>query len=55
MPKPFGKVTAIAAPIMRSNIDTDVIMEIPFAARWENGRSARCVICPTVRRTPNSS
>ena len=28
MPKPFGKVTAIAAPIMRSNIDTDVIIRI---------------------------
>ena len=28
MPKPFGKLTAIAAPIMRSNIDTDVIIRI---------------------------
>lgn len=28
MPKPFNKVTAIAAPIMRSNIDTDVIIRI---------------------------
>jgi 3-isopropylmalate/(R)-2-methylmalate dehydratase small subunit len=28
MPKPFHKVTAIAAPIMRSNIDTDVIIRI---------------------------
>src|SRR5437660_7388316 len=24
MPKPFNKLTAVAAPIMRSNIDTDV-------------------------------
>ena len=28
MPKPFTKLTAIAAPIMRSNIDTDVIIRI---------------------------
>ena len=28
MPKPFGKLTAVAAPIMRSNIDTDVIIRI---------------------------
>ena len=28
MPKPFDRLTAIAAPIMRSNIDTDVIIRI---------------------------
>jgi 3-isopropylmalate/(R)-2-methylmalate dehydratase small subunit len=28
MPKPFTKLTAIAAPIMRGNIDTDVIIRI---------------------------
>jgi 3-isopropylmalate/(R)-2-methylmalate dehydratase small subunit len=28
MPKPFSKLTAVAAPIMRSNIDTDVIIRI---------------------------
>jgi 3-isopropylmalate/(R)-2-methylmalate dehydratase small subunit len=28
MPKPFGKLTAIAAPILRGNIDTDVIIRI---------------------------
>ena len=28
MPKPFTKLTAIAAPIMRTNIDTDVIIRI---------------------------
>jgi 3-isopropylmalate/(R)-2-methylmalate dehydratase small subunit len=28
MPKPFNQLTAIAAPIMRSNIDTDVIIRI---------------------------
>jgi 3-isopropylmalate/(R)-2-methylmalate dehydratase small subunit len=28
MPKPFGKLAAIAAPIMRSNVDTDVIIRI---------------------------
>src|ERR1700755_1355397 len=28
MPKPFNKLTAIAAPIMRSNIDPDVIIRI---------------------------
>src|ERR1700730_4305439 len=28
MPKPFTKLTAIAAPIMRSNVDTDVIIRI---------------------------
>src|SRR2546421_10688453 len=28
MPKQFNKLTAIAAPIMRSNIDTDVIIRI---------------------------
>jgi 3-isopropylmalate/(R)-2-methylmalate dehydratase small subunit len=28
MPKPFNKLTAIAAPITRSNIDTDVIIRI---------------------------
>lgn len=28
MPKPFDKLTAIAAPIMRANIDTDVIIRI---------------------------
>jgi len=28
MPKVFNKLTAIAAPIMRSNIDTDVIIRI---------------------------
>ena len=28
MPKPFTMLTAIAAPIMRSNIDTDVIIRI---------------------------
>jgi 3-isopropylmalate/(R)-2-methylmalate dehydratase small subunit len=28
MPKPFNKLAAIAAPLMRSNIDTDVIIRI---------------------------
>jgi 3-isopropylmalate/(R)-2-methylmalate dehydratase small subunit len=28
MPQPFNKLTAIAAPIMRGNIDTDVIIRI---------------------------
>jgi len=28
MPKPFKKVSAVAAPILRSNIDTDVIIRI---------------------------
>src|ERR1700730_16643869 len=28
MPKPFTKINAIAAPILRSNIDTDVIIRI---------------------------
>jgi len=28
MPKPFNTLTAIAAPIMRANIDTDVIIRI---------------------------
>src|ERR1700710_3161630 len=28
MPKSFNKLTAIAAPIMRGNIDTDVIIRI---------------------------
>src|ERR1700710_1823057 len=28
MPKPFDKMSAIAAPIMRTNIDTDVIIRI---------------------------
>lgn len=28
MPKPFNRLSAIAAPIMRSNIDTDVIIRI---------------------------
>src|SRR5580698_5416583 len=28
MPKPFAKLSAIAAPIMRGNIDTDVIIRI---------------------------
>src|SRR6201992_3795769 len=28
MPKPFGKLNAVAAPIMRSNIDTDIIIRI---------------------------
>jgi 3-isopropylmalate/(R)-2-methylmalate dehydratase small subunit len=28
MPKPFNKLTATAAPVMRSNIDTDVIIRI---------------------------
>jgi 3-isopropylmalate/(R)-2-methylmalate dehydratase small subunit len=28
MPKPFTKLSAIAAPIMRSNIDTDVVIRI---------------------------
>jgi 3-isopropylmalate/(R)-2-methylmalate dehydratase small subunit len=28
MPKPFNKLTAIAAPVMQSNIDTDVIIRI---------------------------
>jgi 3-isopropylmalate/(R)-2-methylmalate dehydratase small subunit len=28
MPKPFNKLTAIAAPVMRANIDTDVIIRI---------------------------
>jgi len=28
MPKPFTKLTAVAAPIMRGNIDTDVIIRI---------------------------
>jgi len=28
MPKPFNKLTAIAAPIMRANVDTDVIIRI---------------------------
>jgi 3-isopropylmalate/(R)-2-methylmalate dehydratase small subunit len=28
MPKPFDRLSAIAAPIMRSNIDTDVIIRI---------------------------
>ena len=28
MPKPFTRLSAIAAPIMRTNIDTDVIIRI---------------------------
>jgi len=28
MPQPFNRLTAIAAPIMRSNIDTDIIIRI---------------------------
>ena len=28
MPKPFRKLTAVAAPIMRANIDTDVVIRI---------------------------
>lgn len=28
MPKPFNRLTAVAAPIMRGNIDTDVIIRI---------------------------
>jgi len=28
MPEPFNKLTAIAAPLMRSNVDTDVIIPI---------------------------
>jgi 3-isopropylmalate/(R)-2-methylmalate dehydratase small subunit len=28
MPKPFSRLSAIAAPIMRSNIDTDVVIRI---------------------------
>lgn len=28
MPKPFSQLTAVAAPILRSNIDTDVIIRI---------------------------
>jgi 3-isopropylmalate/(R)-2-methylmalate dehydratase small subunit len=28
MPKPFNRLTAVAAPIMRSNVDTDVIIRI---------------------------
>src|SRR6201989_158299 len=28
MPNPFTKLSAIAAPIMRSNIDTDVVIRI---------------------------
>src|SRR5262249_35243617 len=28
MPKPFNKLTAFAAPLMRANIDTDVIIRI---------------------------
>jgi 3-isopropylmalate/(R)-2-methylmalate dehydratase small subunit len=28
MPKPFNKLTAVAAPVMRGNIDTDVIIRI---------------------------
>src|SRR6266478_352742 len=28
MPNPFNRLTAIAAPIMRGNIDTDVIIRI---------------------------
>ena len=61
MPKPFNQLMAVAAPIMRGNIDTDVIIrierlsEIPFAARLANGRLARCVICRMVRKIPNSS
>ena len=61
MPKAFNTLTAIAAPIMRANIDTDVIIRIDrlvgnstFAARSANGPSVRCAICLTVRRTPNS-
>ena len=28
MAEPFTKLTAIAAPIMRSNVDTDIIISI---------------------------
>jgi hypothetical protein len=61
MPKPFNKLTAIAAPIMRSNIDTDVIIRIErlvgngVRGSLGNGRSARCAICLTGRRTLISS
>src|SRR5256884_7889576 len=33
MPKPFNTLTAIAAPIMRGNIDTDVIIRIERLVR----------------------
>ena len=55
MQKPFTKLTAIAAPIMRTNVETDVIIRIErLAGVLANGRSVRCAICLMVRRTPNS-
>ena len=40
MPKPFTKLSAIAAPIMRSNIDTDVVIRIERLV----GNSIRCTL-----------
>src|SRR5271169_208600 len=38
MPKPFNRLTAIAAPIMRGNIDTDVIIRIErLLGKWAFG------------------
>jgi hypothetical protein len=60
MPNAFKKLSAIAAPIMRSNVDTDVVIRIErlvgtsFVARSANGRSNRCVICRINPKIPNS-
>ena len=61
MPTPFTQLTAIAAPIMRENIDTDIIIRIERLVgnnvRGKLGEWAfgSCAICPTVWRTPTLS
>jgi 3-isopropylmalate/(R)-2-methylmalate dehydratase small subunit len=58
MAKPFNKLTATAAPIMRANIDTDVIIRIERlvgnSSRGSLGKwpLARCAIWRMDRENP---
>jgi 3-isopropylmalate/(R)-2-methylmalate dehydratase small subunit len=59
MPKAFTTLSAIAAPIMRGNIDTDVIIRIErlvgTSVRGTLAKWAFCAICRMVRKIPISS
>ncbi len=46
MPKAFNELTAIAAPIMRSNIDTDIIIRIErLVGNSRRGTCGKWAVC----------
>ncbi len=56
----FTELDAVASPVMRQNIDTDIVIPHPSPARRGAEPSSaltpssRCAICPTAATIPSS-